>query len=96
MDCGLGKTAITLSAINDLKYDDFDVRKVLIIGPKRVIECTWPEEIKKLQAEPRISSPSEGKNDAALEGKMIVSPEVTVEAAGPLGDAPRPPDQGIL
>ena len=61
LDCGLGKTAITLSAINDLKYDDFDVRKVLIIGPKRVIECTWPEEIKKLQAEPRISSPSEGK-----------------------------------
>ena len=47
LDCGLGKTAITLSAINDLKYDDFDVRKVLIIGPKRVIECTWPEEIKK-------------------------------------------------
>lgn len=31
------------------------------------------------------------QNDAALEGKMIVSPEVIVEAAGPLGDAPSRP-----
>jgi len=31
------------------------------------------------------------QNDAALVGKMIVSPEVIVEAAGPLGDAPSRP-----
>lgn len=47
LDMGLGKSVITLTAINDLMFDEFDVCKVLVIGPKRVVECTWPEEIKK-------------------------------------------------
>lgn len=44
---GAGKTATTLDAIEKLKYDHLDVCKVLIIGPKRVIENTWPAEIQK-------------------------------------------------
>ena len=47
LDMGLGKSVITLTAINDLMFDEFDVCKVLVIGPKRVVECTWPEEIRK-------------------------------------------------
>ena len=44
---GLGKTVITLTAINDLIYDSFEVQKVLIIAPKRVAESTWQDEGRK-------------------------------------------------
>ena len=47
LDMGLGKTAITLSAIFDLCLDSFMVRKVLVIAPLRVARDTWPDEIKK-------------------------------------------------
>lgn len=47
LDMGLGKTVITLSAINELLFDYFDVSKILIIGPLRVASTTWPSEIKK-------------------------------------------------
>lgn len=29
LECGLGKTSITLTALNDLMFDKFEVRKVL-------------------------------------------------------------------
>lgn len=44
MICGLGKTSITLTAINDLKYNRFQVNKVLVIAPKKVAEDTWTRE----------------------------------------------------
>lgn len=44
LDMGLGKTVITLTAIRDLVYDSFEVRKVLVIAPKRVAEDTWSRE----------------------------------------------------
>jgi len=47
MEMGLGKTVCTLTAINELLYDYFDVVKVLVIAPLRVAESTWGEEIKK-------------------------------------------------
>ncbi len=47
LDMGLGKTSITLTSINDLMFDYFDVSKVLIVGPLRVAKNTWPDEIKK-------------------------------------------------
>lgn len=47
LDMGLGKTAITLSAIKRLKYDMWCVRKVLIIAPKKVAESTWAKEAAK-------------------------------------------------
>ena len=47
LDMGLGKTAITLSAIFDLCIDSFEVRKVLVIAPLRVARDTWPDEIRK-------------------------------------------------
>lgn len=33
LDMGMGKTAITLTAIERLVYDYFSVRKVLVIAP---------------------------------------------------------------
>lgn len=47
LDMGLGKTAITLTAINDLKYNRFLVSKVLVIAPKKVAEATWSKEAAK-------------------------------------------------
>lgn len=47
LDCGLGKSVITLSAVFDLCLDSFEVRKVLVIAPLRVAMQTWPGEIGK-------------------------------------------------
>ena len=47
LDMGLGKTSITLTAVNDLIFDRFEVSKVLVIAPLRVARDTWPAEIKK-------------------------------------------------
>lgn len=47
LEMGLGKSIITLTAINDLMLDSFDVQKVLIIAPLRVARDSWPMEIKK-------------------------------------------------
>lgn len=47
LQMGLGKTVCTLDAINQLMYDRFEVRKVLVIAPLRVAKVTWSDEIKK-------------------------------------------------
>lgn len=47
LECGLGKTSITLTAISNLMFDSFDVRKVLVIAPIRVAKLSWPDEIEK-------------------------------------------------
>ena len=47
LDCGLGKTITTLTAINELIYDSFEISKVLIIAPLRVAQSTWKDEIEK-------------------------------------------------
>jgi SNF2 family DNA or RNA helicase len=43
----LGKTVITLTAVNELKYNRFAVRRVLVIAPKKVAEATWSKEAAK-------------------------------------------------
>jgi SNF2 family DNA or RNA helicase len=47
LQMGLGKTIITLTAVSNLLFDSFLVRKVLIIAPLRVARDTWPAEIGK-------------------------------------------------
>lgn len=44
LDMGLGKTVTTLTAIRELKCNRFEIRKVLIIAPKKVAEGTWTRE----------------------------------------------------
>jgi len=46
LDCGLGKTVITLTAINDLIFDELKVDKVLVVAPLRVTQV-WKTEIEK-------------------------------------------------
>ena len=47
LDMGLGKTSITLTALNDLLFDSFDVHRVLVVAPLRVARNTWSSEIRK-------------------------------------------------
>ena len=47
LDCGLGKTIITLTAIQHLMYDSYEVNRVLIIAPLRVARDTWIAELSK-------------------------------------------------
>ena len=47
LDMGLGKTSITLTALKKLKYEYWRTGKVLVIGPKKVVESTWSKEAAK-------------------------------------------------
>ncbi len=47
LDMGLGKTVITLTAIEDLIYNRFEIDRALVIAPLRVAERTWSEECRK-------------------------------------------------
>ena len=47
LDMGLGKTSITLTVLNNLLFDSFEVRRILVIAPLRVARNTWGAEIEK-------------------------------------------------
>lgn len=47
LDMGLGKTSITLTALNNLLFDYFDVHRILVVAPLRVARNTWSDEIEK-------------------------------------------------
>ena len=47
LDMGLGKTSITLTALNDLLFDSFKTHRILVIAPLRVARDTWPAEADK-------------------------------------------------
>lgn len=47
LDMGLGKTSITLTAINDILFDSFEAHRILVIAPLRVARDTWIAETKK-------------------------------------------------
>ena len=47
LDCGMGKSVISLTAIDSLLFDAYDVHKILVVAPLRVARDTWPKEIKK-------------------------------------------------
>ena len=52
LEMGLGKTVITLTAIDELLNDRFEVSKVLVIAPLRVAEDTWSRESTRPQGRP--------------------------------------------
>lgn len=47
LQMGLGKSVITLTAIQELALERFEVSRVLVIAPLRVARDTWPAEIQK-------------------------------------------------
>lgn len=44
LEMGLGKTVITLTAVEKLLFDYCQISKVLVIAPKRVAESVWMQE----------------------------------------------------
>lgn len=48
LECGLGKTAVSLDAIRKLKEQQ-RIKKVLIIAPRKVAESSWQSEIEKFE-----------------------------------------------
>jgi SNF2 family DNA or RNA helicase len=73
LDLGMGKTVITLTAINELLTE---VRKVLVIAPLRVAQDTWGKECEKWDhlKDLKISKVlgSEKKRLAALQTKADI------------------------
>lgn len=55
LEMGLGKSVTTLTAIDELMYDHFEISRVLIIAPLRVAVSTWPSEIEKWNHLNRLS-----------------------------------------
>lgn len=47
LDMGLGKTVITLTAIEELMYNRFEVQRVLVVAPLMVARDTWSSECGK-------------------------------------------------
>lgn len=47
LDMGLGKTSVTLTALQRLLFDRFETRRVLVIAPLRVARDTWKAEAEK-------------------------------------------------
>ena len=47
MEMGLGKTVVTLTAIDQLLYDRLEIRRVLTTAPRKVAEATWQDEAAK-------------------------------------------------
>ena len=47
LEPGMRKTAITLTAIKELKLNRWAIRRVLVIAPKKVAEATWQKEVAK-------------------------------------------------
>ena len=54
LDMGLGKTAITLHAIDELINNRFEVDKVLVIAPLRVAQTVWAQEAEKWELALRV------------------------------------------
>lgn len=46
---GAGKTVVTLLAIEDLMFNSLDIKKTLVVAPKRVAELVWHVEAAKWQ-----------------------------------------------
>jgi len=44
---GAGKTGVSLTAINEMMFNRFEVSRVLVIAPKRVAELVWHTEAAK-------------------------------------------------
>lgn len=78
LDMGLGKTSITLTAINNLIFDYFAVHKVLVIAPLRVAKNTWSAEINKwdhlndLKYSIVVGTPSERKNALKADADIYI------------------------
>lgn len=78
LDCGLGKSVITLTAIDALIYDYLCVKHVLVIAPKKVAEATWQAEARKWDHLHRLTIATALGSAADREDAVSVGADVTV------------------
>lgn len=78
LECGLGKTVITLSAILELMFDRFLVKKVLVVAPLRVAKDTWPTELQKWSDLSLLSARVLTGSKAQREKTLRVDADITV------------------
>lgn len=78
LEMGLGKTVITLTALEDMIYNSFEVSKVLVIAPLRVAEDTWSREsakwehLKHLRISKVLGTPSQRRAALAAEADIYI------------------------
>ena len=71
LDPGLGKTAITLTAIAQLMHDSFEVHGVLVVAPLRVCQAVWKQEAAKWEQSQHLTFSSiTGSKDERIRGLM--------------------------
>lgn len=77
-DMGLGKTVITLTAIQEM-LDDFEITKVLVIAPLKVAEDTWSKEcvkwehLKDLRISKVLGSPNQRRRALAIDADIYIT-----------------------
>ena len=78
LEMGLGKTVVTLTALEDLIYNQFEISKVLVIAPLRVAEDTWSREsekwdhLKHLKISKVLGSPSQRRLALAKDADIYI------------------------
>ena len=78
LEMGLGKTVITLTALEDMIYNSFEIGKVLVIAPLRVAEDTWSRESEKwdhlrhLRISKILGTPSQRRAALAAEADIYI------------------------
>ena len=78
LEMGLGKTVITLTALEDMIYNSFEVGKVLVIAPLRVAEDTWSREsakwehLKHLRISKILGTPAQRRAALAAEADIYI------------------------
>lgn len=77
LECGLGKTAITLAAVKYLMHDAFEVSKTLVIAPLRVAKMTWTDELQKWDSFSDLSCAVAVGNPAIREAALLSRADIT-------------------
>lgn len=78
LEMGLGKTVVTLTAINNLIYDSFEINKALVIAPLRVAEDTWSREsekwdhLKHLRISKILGTPTQRRKAIAMDADIYI------------------------
>lgn len=84
LECGLGKSVITLTAIKNL-IEKGEVKRVLVIAPLRVAKNTWPDELKKwehlsgLSYSVAIGTPDKRKKALTKKTDIVITNRENVE-----------------
>ena len=78
LDMGLGKSVITLTAVDQLIYDYLCVRRVLVIAPKKVAEATWQMEIQKWDHLKRLTFATALGNARQREDAVEAGADITI------------------